>query len=194
MKKLGILVMLFLLMSCAGSKTSMVKMDLSGHQGAYLNVMPFNSNFERAYYDDMRLQKFEGFLTDYIQHKIQERSGAFTYTFDDADLANLRTSMVSSLKETKHYTQVRDIDPARTLHMPDGLQLFIDFDRMGVSQKFSFIVEIVGEMTVKDSAGQELGKKSFHVREKGTWTLGAGKNKAIEQLVREVAELLNTIG
>jgi hypothetical protein len=193
MKKLGVFAMVFLLVSCGGSKTSMVRMDLQGHQGAFLNVMPFNSNFERAYYDDMRLQKFEGFLTDYIQHKIQERSGAFTYTFDDSDLANLRTSVIKSLREAKHYSQVRDIQPAQTLDLPDGLRLFIDFERMGVSQKISFIVEIVGEIKITDSAGKELGKRAFHIREKGTWTLGAGKNKAIEQFVREVEELLKIV-
>lgn len=168
-------------------------MNLSAHKGVDLNLMPFNSNFDREYYDDIRLRQYDGFVVDYIQKKIQERSSAFTYTFDDTDLANLRTSLLLSLREANHYDNVRDIYPKRTINLPNGLQLYIDFERMGVSQKVAFIVEIVGEIMVKDIMGRELAKKTFHIKEKGVMTLSAGKNKAIEQFIREVENLLNVI-
>lgn len=193
MKRLALLLALLILTGCAGSKAGLTKMNLSAHKGVDLNLMPFNSNFDREYYDDIRLRQYDGFVVDYIQKKIQERSSAFTYTFDDTDLANLRTSLLLSLREANHYDNVRDIDPKRTINLPNGLQLYIDFERMGVSQKVAFIVEIVGEIMVKDITGRELAKKTFHIKEKGVMTLSAGKNKAIEQFIREVENLLNVI-
>ena len=191
MKRLALLMVLFILTGCGGSKVSTTKMNLSTHRGMDLNLMPFNSNFEREYYDDIRLRQFDGFVVDYIQKKIQERSKAFTYTFDETDLTNLRNSLLLSLKETNHYANVRDINLKQTTNMPNGLQLFIDFERMGVSQKISFIVEIVGEIKVIDGSGNELGHRAIHVKEKGVMTLSAGKNKAINKFIKEVESLLN---
>lgn len=178
---------------CAGSKVSTVQLELTRHKGMTFNVMPFNSDFISDYYDDIRLKQFDGFLVDYIQNKIQDNSGAFTYTFDTTDIANLRSSLLISLRNAEHYKQIRDIDSAEIDKIADGLKLFVEFERMGVSQDVAFIVEIIGKTRVTDSSGRLLGERIFHIKEKGLWTLAAGKEKAIDSFIMEVSMLLNDI-
>ena len=89
--------------------------------------------------------------------------------------------------------EVQDIVSSDLEDVDGSLLLFVDFERMGVDQKVKFIVEIVGEIKVVDGSGSELATQSFHVTEKGTWTLSAAKNAAIEEFVREIEAVLNSV-
>ena len=54
-----------------------------------------------------------GSETNLVEMKLSPRYqapdlNAYTYTFDETDLANLRTSVISSVKDANHFADVRD--------------------------------------------------------------------------------------
>jgi hypothetical protein len=178
---------------CAGSKSMVVRLEMTSQNRDAINLMPFNTTFEREYYSDADQRYNFGFLIGAIAGEINKRSQLYTYTFDDADLINLRTSIINSLIATKHFSGVNDIqilDGASPLG--NGLRLYVDFDSMGVSQKIAFICEIKAHAKICDSTDKILVEKEFYIREKGVMTLMAAKNKAIEEFILEIGRLLNT--
>ena len=179
--------------ACAGSKNTVIRLDLTSKEKGSLSVMPFNTTFERKYYSDAGTRYAFGLLMGAIAQGINERSGIYTYTFDDKDLINLRTSIVESLREARYFGAVNDI-PVLNKKMPDkGIRLYIDFKSMGVSQKTAFICEINALARVCDKSDKVLAEKNISVREKGIMTLMAAKNNAIEKFIMEIAALLNQV-
>jgi calcineurin-like phosphoesterase len=154
--------------------------------------MPFNTTFERKYYSDVHLRG-KALLEILIVQEINRRSGLYTYTFDDNDLKNLRTSIIASLKATNHFRAVNEILATDVTMSDQGKRLYIDFESMGVSQKIRFICEIKARARITDSTEKVLVEKDIYVSEKGTMTLSAAKNKAIEEFIFEISRLLNAI-
>jgi len=56
--------------------------------------MPFNSEFTRAYYSDVDKKVAGGLLMQAIMEEVNQKSGLYTYTFDETDLENLRSSIM----------------------------------------------------------------------------------------------------
>jgi hypothetical protein len=178
---------------CAGSKSTIVHLKLTSLEKDSINLMPFNTTFERKYYSDVDKRGNISLLGMLIANEINKRSGLYTYTFDDNDLKNLRISIINSLTAANHYSAVSDV-PVPDDNLSDhGIRLYIDFESMGVSQKLAFICEIKAHAKVCDSREKVLAEKDIHVSEKGVMTLMAAKNKAIEQFIIEIGILLNNV-
>jgi hypothetical protein len=151
--------------------------------------MPFNSEFVRNHHSDSRTTDLGGIgiVNDYLR----EKSGLFTYTFDDKDLMNLRNSIVNSLTATNHFNKVNDINITDNNLANKGIRLFIDFESMGVSEKGVFICEINAKTKICDANEKVLEEKDIHIRKKGILTLSEAKNGAIKQFILELESLLN---
>ena len=181
------------ILACAGSESRVLRLNLTSREKGSLSVMPFNTTFERKYHSDAHTRASFGLLMGLIAHAINERSGIYTYTFDDKDLMNLRTSIVNSLRAARYFDAVNDI-PVLNENVPDkGIRLYIDFKSMGVSQTAVFICEINAHARVCDISDKVLAEKNINVREKGVMTLMAAKNNAIDKFIREIATLLNSV-
>ena len=176
---------------CAGSQSTIVQLKLTSPSTDSIDLMPFNTTFERKYYSDLHLRG--GILSALVLQEINKRSGLYTYTFDDKDLVNLRTSILNSLKATNHFRAVNDIHALDSNVSDRGIRLYIDFESMGVSQKIRFICEIKAHAKIIDFSGKVLIEKDIHVSEKGTMALSAAKNGAIETFILEIAKLLNNV-
>jgi calcineurin-like phosphoesterase len=188
----AIVILSITLVSCAGSKSIVVPLNLTSRITDSINIMPFNTTFERKYYSDVHLRG-KALLEILIVQEINRRSGLYTYTFDDNDLKNLRTSIIDSLKATNHFRAVNEILATDVTMSDQGKRLYIDFESMGVSQKIRFICEIKARARITDSTEKVLVEKDIYVSEKGTMTLSAAKNKAIEEFILEISRLLNAI-
>lgn len=175
---------------CAGSKSTVVKLPLTSQLQNAINVMPFNKAFEREYYSDANLR---GGLIGVIATEIDNRTQLYTYTFDDADLINLRVSIIKSLTAANYFIGVNDIQEIDDRLLGNGLRLYIDFESMGVSGKYRFICEIKAHAKVSDVDEKVLAERDIHVREKGEMTLMAAKNKAIEVFIVDLGILLGSI-
>ena len=183
---------ILLISGCAGSKTLIIPMELHTHEMDTVSLMPFNTTFERKYYSDVHMRA-PSFLIGAITREINRRSGIYTYTFEDKDLMNLRASIVQSLSRAGHYSEVNDIISLEDQPIEKGLLLYIDFKKMGVSQKIAFICEIEATIRITDASGNTLARKEVLVQGKGIMTLGAGKNQAIERFLEQIASLLNQV-
>jgi len=181
------------IIACAGSNSMIVKLKLTSQAKEALNFMPFNTEFDRKYFSDADQRYSFGILMGVIAEEINERSQLYTYTFDDTDLKNLRTSIINSLIAADHFSMVNDVQTIDDALPSAGLRLFIDFESMGVSQKVAFICEINARAKISNSNDNVLIEKDINVREKGVMTLMAAKNKAIEVFILEVGELLNSV-
>lgn len=177
---------------CAGSESTVVQLNLTSQKMNSVNVMPFNTTFERKYYSDVHMRG-KAILEILIIREINRRSGLYTYTFDDKDLMNLRTSIINSLKAAKHFSAVHDISSSNENLSDHGIRLYIDFESMGVSQEIRFICEIKAHAKITDSRNKILVEKDIHVSERGTISLSAAKNSAIEIFIFEIAKLLNDV-
>jgi hypothetical protein len=155
--------------------------------------MPFNTTFERKYYSDVDKRGNISILGMLIANEINKRSGLYTYTFDENDLKNLRISVINSLTAANHYSEVSDVPVPGDNLSDNGIRLYIDFESMGVSQKVAFICEIKAHAKVCDSTEKVLAEKDIYVSEKGVMTLGAAKDKAIEQFIIKLGTLLNNV-
>lgn len=178
---------------CAGSEVRVVHLSLTSRAKDSVNLMPFNTTFEREYYSDADKRGNISLLGMLIAQEINKRSGLYTYTFDDNDLKNLRTSIIGSLKAANHFSRVNDIPVPDDNLSDQGIRLYIDLESMGVSQKIAFVCEIKAHARITDSREKVLAEKDVLVREKGTMTLSAAKNKVIEKFILEIATLLNEI-
>lgn len=178
---------------CAGSEVRVVHLSLTSRAKDSVNLMPFNTTFEREYYSDADKRGNISLLGMLIAQEINKRSGLYTYTFDDNDLRNLRTSIIDSLKAADHFSRVNDIPVPDDNLSDQGIRLYIDLESMGVSQKIAFVCEIKAHARITDSREKVLAEKDVLVREKGTMTLSAAKNKVIEKFILEIATLLNEI-
>jgi hypothetical protein len=180
---------------CAGSKNQVVSLDLTGSEKGAINLMPFNSEFTRKYYSDIKMRSeitpIKGSINKAIMEDIAEKSGRYTYTFDESDLEHLRTSIVRSLATTDYYKEVNDISTIGSDLSNHGIRIYIEFKSMGVSQNLAFICEINAHAKICDSAEKTITEKDINVREKGIITLMAAKNKAIKKFVLEIGQLLN---
>jgi hypothetical protein len=170
-----------------------VKLKLTSQTKEALNFMPFNTEFDRKYFSDADQRYSFGILMGVIAEEINERSQLYTYTFDDTDLKNLRTSIVNSLIAANHFSRVNDVQTMDDTILSNGMHLYIDFESMGVSQKVAFICEINACAKISDSNDTVIIEKDINVREKGVMTLMAAKNKAIEVFILEVGSLLNSM-
>lgn len=178
---------------CAGSKSTVIHLNLTSQEKGSINLMPFNTTFERAYYSDVDKRGNISLLGMLIANEINKRSGLYTYTFDDDDLKNLRISILNSLTAANHFSAVNDV-PVPDDNLSDrGIRLYIDFESMGVSQKVAFICEIKAHAKIRDFTEKVLAEKDIYVREKGVMTLMAAKNKAIEKFILEVGAFLNNV-
>jgi hypothetical protein len=176
---------------CAGSNKTVIPLDLSGDQEDTINFMPFNSEFTRAYYSDVDKKVAGGLLMQAIMEEVNQKSGLYTYTFDETDLQNLRASIKDSLTESNHYKEVKDVDLTDNMPSDKGPRLYIEFESMGVSQSIAFVCEIKAHAKVCDGSEAILAEKDISVREKGIVTLMAAKNKAIKEFIMEIGQLLN---
>ena len=181
------------IVGCAGSKSTVVRLNLTSQERDSINLMPFNTTFERKYYSDVDKRGNISLLGMLIASEINKRSGLYTYTFDDDDLKNLRISIINSLTAANHFSAVNDV-PVPDDNLSDrGICLYIDFESMGVSQKIAFICEIKAHAKICDFTEKVLAEKDIYVREKGVMTLMAAKNKAIEKFILEIGTLLNNV-
>jgi hypothetical protein len=178
---------------CAGSKSTVVPLNLQSQRTDSIDLMPFNTTFEREHYSDVSQRANISLLGFLITNEINKRSGLYTYTFDDKDLMNLRTSIINSLKATNHFSAVNDILLPDENLSDRGIRLYIDFASMGVSQKIRFICDIKAHVKLADFRGKVLIEKDIHVTEKGTMSLSAAKNSALETFILEIAKLLNNV-
>ena len=190
---ISVTILIIAIGGCAGSKNTVVRLSVTSEEKGSINLMPFNTTFEREYYSDVSTRGNISLLGWYITSEINKRSGLYTYTFDDEDLKNLRISIIDSLEAANHFSAVNDVPvPDDNLSDP-GIRLYIDFESMGVSQKVAFICEIKAHVKICDSTEKVLAEKDVHVREKGVWTLMAAKNKAIKKFILETGTLLDTV-
>ena len=83
--------------SCAGSKSMVIHLNLTSQEKGSINLMPFNTTFERAYYSDVDKRGNISLLGMLIANEINKRSALYTYTFDDDDIKNLRISITIPL-------------------------------------------------------------------------------------------------
>ena len=178
---------------CAGSKSTVVRLDLTSQDKASINLMPFNTTFEREYYSDAYSRGSISLLGMFIAAEINKRSGLYTYTFDENDLKNLRISINDSLAAANHFSAVNDVPVPDEALSDRGIRLYIDFESMGVSQKTAFICEIKAHAKVCDFQENVLAEKDIFVHETGIMTLMAAKNKAIKKFILEIGALLNDV-
>lgn len=186
-----VLISVLTIIGCAGSQKAVIPLELAGNQQEMINLMPFNSEFTREYYSDIDRRNAGGPILKAIMEDINEKSSLYTYTFDENDLQNLRTSITQSLTASNHYKKVNDVDLADNTPSDKAPRLYIEFESMGVSQNFAFVCEIKAHAKVCDCAEKILAEKDISVREKGIVTLMTAKNKAIKEFIVEIGQLLN---
>ena len=97
-----------LLIGCASSGVSVVKMDMQARPGVTLVVLPFKVQGTAQVAQDWRKT---GEVVATPDGKVVE-TGMYQYTVEGEDVTNLRKSLIGSLRKAGAFASVLDLRPA----------------------------------------------------------------------------------
>ena len=123
---------------------------------------------------------------------IEKESGLYI-SFDDKDYEILRKSLIQSIRESKGFKEIHDIQNEK--ETSNGVRVYISFDESGVDQtglfSFSavcFIKAFAWTEIAKDSV---LAKMEIKTKGRSSWSASGAKNDAITRFIKEIAQLLS---
>ena len=144
--------------------------------------MPFSEAKKRL---ASRGFKWRGAIVDLIDRK----TGLYT-SFDDDDYANLRQSLIQSLRKSQSFKAIHDIQNEN--ESADGIRLYISFDESGINQTSFESFCVLNAYAWTEIAGDSvLSKKEIKTRGRSSWSAGGAKNDAITKFIKEVAQFIS---
>lgn len=174
-----------LLIGCASSGVSVVKMDMRARPGVTLVVLPFKVQGTAQVAQDWRKT---GEVVATPDGKVVE-TGMYQYTVEGEDVTNLRKSLIGSLRKGGAFASVLDLRPAE---LPVGAWVMeVTLGKRGMEQTTTRSTCFIhGHVSIKE---QERVLKEADVAANGTslMTVGAAKDEALENFVRSVLEIVN---
>lgn len=169
--------------TCSSSSLTIVELNLPPQQDIVIVVRPF---LEADKLLVSRGFEWRGAITDLID----KETGLYT-SFDEKDYANLRKSLIESLRESQSFKAVYDIQNEN--ESVNGIRLYLSFDESGVNQtslvSFCFLNAFAWTEISQDSV---LSKKEIKTKGKSSWSVNGAKNAAITKFIKEIADLLST--
>lgn len=173
------------LTGCVTSGLQEVSLNIKAQTDTLVEVMPFETAKKRFATSDAGARGPIGVLLD-------QRTGLYTYKFDDKDYANLRNSVIESLLKGGFFKGVHDV--TYDGEVGTGTRLYINFSESGMGRSGwgGYTCALNAYAWTEDATGNVLAKKEIAVIEKSGMGVGAAKNKAITQFVREVSGLFVT--
>ena len=144
--------------------------------------MPFAVAEKRFAASDASVRGALGVAIDY-------ETGIYTYRFADEDYANLRKSIIESLDKEDSFKGVQDA--SSQTENGAGTSLYVKFIESGTESESwgGFACALKAHAWTEDATGNVLANREIAVLEKSQMSVGAAKNKAITEFVREVSEL-----
>jgi len=181
---------LILIAGCAGSRVMVAGVEFTFNNSKTINLMPFNTTYDREFYSDADKGYGHEIPAGRIAGAINGRSQQYIYHFDEVDLKNLRTSILTSLAETNNFSEVNDIQALNDEKVSQGLRLYIDFEKMGASQNVEFICEITAHAKLCDSSDKIIAEKDILVHDKGAMNLMAATNNTVAKFILAIEDLI----
>lgn len=166
---------------CVSSKVRLVDLNLKPQRDTVIEVMPYAAAEKQYTTSDAGRRGLLGLVID-------ANTGIYTYKVDARDYANLRESIIQSLRKSDAFKDVRDIQnesESRT-----GVCLFLKINESGMRQTaFTFVCVIKGKAWTSDASGRIITQKDINVEQSSAFTVGAAKSKAISKCVQEVVAI-----
>lgn len=172
-------------LNCGSSSLNIVELSFDAQRDEIIEIMPFSASKKRLAEKDIKWRRT-------IPDILDKQSGLYT-SLDDKDYENLRQSLIQSLRESKGFKEIHDIQNEK--ETSNGVRVYISFDESGVDQtglfSFSavcFIKAFAWTEIAKDSV---LVKKEIATKGKSRWSAGGAKNDAMIKFIGEIAQLIS---
>lgn len=167
---------------CTSRSLNIVELNFSPQRDTVIEIMPFREAKKRLATKD---SKWRGTLTDLIDRE----NGLYT-SFDDNDCANLRQSLIQSLRMSKIFKAVHDIKNEN--ESGNGIRLYISFDESGINQtSFKSYCVLNAFAWTEIAEDSVLSKKEIRTRGRSNWSVRGAQNDAITKFIKEVAQLIS---
>ncbi len=179
-----------LMSGCASSSANVVALNITPQPAAVIEVMPTSAAKERYGTLDKRDQFWY-----WVDGRLEKHwaSDARVYTFDDKDYANLRASVIESLRQGRAFKEVRDATPPG--NAGSSIRLYIDFVESGMGSTGwmgGFTCRVRALAWTEDPTGKVLAKREIVAEGKSEMTVSIAKNEVITKFVQEVSKLFVT--
>ncbi|MDT8402710.1 MAG: hypothetical protein RQ743_13540 [Bacteroidales bacterium] len=178
------LMVLLLIPGCVASKIQTVDIRLNKKMASIVVMKPSEAK--------RRLYATDAARRGPVLVLIDNKTGFYTYTFDEKDYANLRASVINSLEKCSCFNKVTD-----TPDQDKGTEqmiLYLDFYDSGI-QKTTWTMDCLlnGTAWIEDSSGKVLAEKQISVLESSGMSVGKAKDKAIIKYLQEISALLEQL-
>jgi hypothetical protein len=178
---------LICLLGCASSQVQTVNKKSAKHTNSKVIILPFQNMNDSIVAIDHRMGTVVG--TDW---KIIIDGPTYTYTFEKDDYANLKKSLVQSLKNSNLYDEVITRDSLSLGCQKDDIILYYRFDNCGM--KFTPAIStciLHYQFVIINSEGKPIKKSDIKIEETSMMSVSAAKNKAIRQFVNKTYDALS---
>ena len=167
---------------CASSSLNIVKLNLNPQRDTVIEIMPFSEAKKRLASTD---PKWRGSLAELIDRE----TGLYT-SFDNEDYANLRQSLIQSLRKSQIFKAIHDIQ--NETESDNRIRLYISFDESGINQTSFESFCVLNAFAWTEIAGDSvLSKKEIKTKGRSSWSASGAKNDAITKFIKEVAQLIS---
>jgi hypothetical protein len=167
---------------CASSSLNIVELNLNPQRDTVIEIMPFSEAKKRL---ASRGFKWRGAIVDLIDRE----TGLYT-SFDDEDYANLRQSLIQSLRRSQIFKAINDIQNENV--SANGIRLYISFDESGINQTSLESFCVLNAYAWTEIEGDSvLSKKEIKTKGRSNWSASGAKNDAITKFIKEVAQLIS---
>ncbi len=176
------IVLAVIVFKCASSSLIVEELNLNLQGDTVIEIMPFSEAKKRLASKGF---KWRGAIPDLID----KETGLYT-SFDDADYAFLRKSLIQSLRKSQSFKAIHDIQNEN--ESVNGIRFYISFDESGINQTSleSFCVLNAYAWT-EVAADSVLSKKEIKTRGRSGWSVNGAKNDAITKFIKEVSQLIS---
>jgi hypothetical protein len=172
---IAVAILVVALTGCTSSGVQKISLNIEPQSEILLLVMPFVVAEKRFAVSDDRSQGL-----------------VYVYRFADEDYENLRKSIIESLDKKDSFKGVQDASSQS--ENGAGTSLYVEFAESGMETASwgGFACALKAYAWTEDSTGNVLAKREIAVLEKSQMSVGAAKNRAITEFVREVSRLFAT--
>jgi len=181
MKKIGLLLLVFLLVSCAGSSAVLITRQVT-KKPYKVNVL---YTADKGALNSYEMSKFNA--TDLLSSLI--------HSFDKDDQANLKKSIIASLEKSSPFDNMVFVNNEAELKTnPAEFELILIYLGSSVSTGGNPGCKIAIGIIIKDVKNEkEIYNNVSMVEEKSMWSLGKAKSNAIENTILNIFKAIEVI-
>jgi len=172
-------------LNCGTSSLNIIELSFDAQRDEIIEIMPFSAAKKKLSEKDI---KWRSTIPDILD----KESGLYT-SRDDKDYENLRQSLIRSLRESKGFKEIHDIQNEKEIS--NGVRIYISFDESGINQtglfSFSAVCLIKAFAWTEIAIDSVLVKKEIAAKGKSRWSARGAKNDAMIKFIEEIAQLIS---